>query len=140
LLSEKYSFSCWTPFHEQSVTAYIAVSVYTTIPLLMLAIRAGSVASLLFSLLIYTTLQFKFANKSLENLSKMGNSKSLIENITFRSTDKPHAREECKHRNIQYSAADGKSLHTPRQAQIPEYSNKPKHTNTSITSAHSVKD
>jgi hypothetical protein len=79
LLLEKYSFSCWTPFDEQSVTAHIAVYVYTEIPVLMLAIRQGYILSVLLSTIIHITLQFKLVNNSLEYLSKMENSESPIE-------------------------------------------------------------
>jgi hypothetical protein len=77
---------------------------------------------------------------SLENLSKMKNSDCLIEKNTFNSQDKHHTCEESKYKNIQVSAADVESFHSPSHEQIPECSNKPKHTDTTITTAHCVKN
>jgi hypothetical protein len=83
LLLEKFTFSYWTPFGEKSVTThlaiYIYIYIYIEIPVLMFAIRAESVASVLLGTMIYISLQFKCVNNSLENLSKMENSDCLIE-------------------------------------------------------------
>jgi hypothetical protein len=54
--------------------------------------------------------------------------------------DEQHTSEEFKDTNLHASATDGESLHTPSQAQIPEYCNKHKNANTSITTAHCIKD
>jgi hypothetical protein len=136
LLLEKYPFSCWTPFGEKSVTAHLTVYIYTAIPTFM----EESIASILMGTLIYISLQFKFVNKSLENLSNMEESDTQIEQNTFSSTEKQHTCKESNNRNLPVSATDFESFHTLSQAQIPECSNKPKHTNTSITTAHRVKD
>jgi hypothetical protein len=78
---KKYAFSCWTPFQEKSVTAHLVIYIYTAIPLFMMALKAGSVASVLTSTLIYRSLQFRFVSKSLEELSNMENTESQIEQI-----------------------------------------------------------
>jgi hypothetical protein len=53
LLLEKYSSSCQTPFDEMSVTAHLAIYIYTAIPIFMMALRARSVVSVLTSTMIY---------------------------------------------------------------------------------------
>jgi hypothetical protein len=148
LLLEKYPFSCWTPFGETSVTAHIAVYLYTAIPVLLLAFRTGSVASVLLGTMIYISLQFKFVNKSMEYLSNMENSDSLIEKKTVNSQGKHHICEESNYTNTLLPATIGEinkerkneSLQSPSQAQVAECSNKPKHTNTTINTAHCVND
>jgi hypothetical protein len=79
-------------------------------------------------------------NYSLENLSKLENSDSLIEKNTFISQDKQNTCEESNYKNIQVPATDVESFHSPSHEQIPECSNKPKHTDTSISTAHCVKE
>jgi endonuclease III-like uncharacterized protein len=71
LLLEKYTFSCWTPFDEKSVMVHLAIYIYTAIPVLMMALKVGSATSVVIGTLIYTSLQFKFVRKSLEDLSNM---------------------------------------------------------------------
>jgi hypothetical protein len=39
LLLEKYPFSCWTPFDKNSVTGHLAIYTYTTIQVLMIALK-----------------------------------------------------------------------------------------------------
>jgi hypothetical protein len=148
LLLEKYPFSCWTPFDEKSVTAHIAVYLYTAIPVLMLAFRTGSVASVLLGTMIYISLQFKFVNKSMENLGNMEKSDSLIENKTVNSQDKQNTCEESNSTNTKLPATGGErnkerkkeSLQSPSQAQVAECTNKPKHTNTTINTAHCLNE
>jgi len=55
LLLEKYSFSCWTPFDENSVMVHLAIYIYTVIPVLMMAFKAGFVTSVVHGTLIYTS-------------------------------------------------------------------------------------
>jgi hypothetical protein len=57
LLIEKYPFSCWTPFDEKSVTAHLAIYIYTVIPVLMMALKGGSATSVVIGTLIYASLQ-----------------------------------------------------------------------------------
>jgi hypothetical protein len=140
LLLEKYPFSCWTPFDEKSVTAHLDIYIYTVIPVLMMAIRCGSVSSVLFGTLIYTSLQFKFVSKSLEELRNMEDYEIQIEQNTFRTLDDQHMCEEFICRNCQVSATDSEPLQTPSQEQIPECCNVQQHRHTSITTAHCMKD
>jgi hypothetical protein len=155
LLLEKYPFSCWTPFDEKSVLAHLAIYIYTTFPVLIAALRVGSAASVLSGTLRYTSLLFKSVCQSLEELSNIDDSDKLIEQNPSSTPDKQHMCEEFKDislpdeqhmceefkdTNLHASATDGESFHTPSQAQIPEYCNKHKNTNTSITTAHCVKD
>jgi hypothetical protein len=140
LLLEKYPFSCWTPFGEKTVAAHLAMYLYTAIPVFMMALRAASFASIPMGTLIYISLQFKFVNNSLENLSNMEDPDTQIEQNTSSSPEKQHTCKESNYRNIQVPATDGESFHTPSQAHIPECSNKHENTNTSITIAPSVKD
>jgi hypothetical protein len=140
LLLEKYPFSCWTPFGEKSVTAHLAMYIYTVIPVFVMALKSGSVTCTLFGIMIYISLKFKFVTESLEKLNNVENSDSQMEQNASTSPDKPNTSEKSKYRNCQVSATDDESFHTSSQAQTPECSNKPKHTNTSITTAHCVKD
>jgi hypothetical protein len=141
LLLEKYPFSCWTPFDGKSVMAHLAVYIYTVIPVLMMALKAGSAASVLFGTLIYTSLQFKFVNKSLEDLSNMEDSNSSqTEQNTFSTVEERHRCEEFNYRDCQVYATDRESFQTPSQAQIPDCCNIHKYRDTSITTAHCVKD
>jgi hypothetical protein len=136
LLLEKYPFSCWTPFGEKSVVAHLAVYIYTAIPVFMIALRVGSITSVLFSTLIYISLQFKFVRQSLEDLSNMEDSESKIEQNTFSCPDKQHMCEEFNDRNLQVSATDGESFQTSSQVHTPECLN----TDTSTTTAHCLMD
>ena len=140
LLLEKYPFSCWTPFDEKSVMAHLAMYIYTAIPVLMIALRGGSVASVLIGTLTYTSLQFKFVRKSLEELSTMEDSERQVEQNTFSSLDNQHMCEEFICRNCQVSVTDRESSQTPSQAQIPEICNIHKCRDTSITTSHCVID
>jgi len=141
LLLEKYPFSCRTPFDEKSVTGHLAIYIHTAIPVLMMALKAGSVASVLVGTLTYTSLQFKFVRKSLEDLSYMEDSYSTqIEQNTFTTPDGQHTREEFNYRNFQVSAADSESFQTPSQAQIPECCNVHQYRDISITTVNCVMD
>jgi hypothetical protein len=120
LLLEKYPFSCWTPFDEKSVTAHLAIYVYTAIPVLMMALNSGSVTSVLIGTLIYTSLQFKFVSKSLEDLSNMDDSdSSQTEQNTFSNVEEQQSCEEFNYRNCKVYATDRELFQTPSQAQIP---------------------
>jgi hypothetical protein len=140
LLLEKYPFSCWTPFDEKSVIAHLAMYINAVIPVLMMALRGGSTASVLIGTLTYTSLQFKFVSKSLEELSTMEDSERQVEQNTFSSLDNQHMCEESIYRNSQVSVRDRESFQTSNQAQIPEICNKHKCRDTSITTAHCVMD
>jgi hypothetical protein len=141
LLLKKYPFSCWTPFDEKSVTAHLAIYIYTAIPVLMMALKGGSVASVLIGTFLYTSLQFKFVSNSLENLSNMEDfDSSQIEQNTFNTLDKQHRCEEFNYRNCQVYATDSESFQTPSEAKIPKCCNIQKYRDTSITTAHCVKD
>jgi len=140
LLLEKYPFSCWTPFDEKSIMAHIAIYIYTAVVVFMMALKAGSVISVLFSTVIYISLQFKFVSKSLEDLSNTDDSDSQIEQNTFSTLEKQHTCEEFSYRNCQVSATDGESFQTPSQEQIPECFNVQQYRDTSITTAHCVMD
>ena len=140
LLLEKFPFSCLTPFDEKSVTAHQAMYIYTTIPVLLLALKIGSCVSVACGMLLYISLQFKFVCKSLEVISYMEDSDSQIEQDIFTTLDEQHICEKFSNRNIQVSATDGESFQTPSQAQISECWNIHQYTDTSITTAHCVKD
>jgi hypothetical protein len=141
LLLEKYPFSCWVPFDEKSVMAHLAIYIYTAIPVLMMAFNIGSVSSVLTGTLIYTSLQFKFVSKSLEDLSNTEDSdSSQTEQNTFSTVEEQHTREEFNYRNCQVYATDRESFQTPSQAQIAECCKTHKDRDTTITTAHCVKD
>jgi hypothetical protein len=140
LLLEKYPFSCWTPFDEKSVMAHLAVYIYTSIPGFMVAFKAGSATSLLTDTLRYVALQFKFVSKSLKELSNMEDSDSQTAQNKFSTLGKQHPHEELNYRNLQISATDSESFQTPSQAQIPECCNVQQCRDTSITTAHCMKD
>jgi hypothetical protein len=141
LLLEKYPFSCWAPFDEKSVMAHLAIYIYTTIPALMMALKGGSVASVLIGTLIYTSLKFKFVSKSLEDLSNMEDSdSSQIEQTTFSTVEEQHTFEEFIYRNCQVYATDRESFQTPSQAQIAECCKTHKDRDTTITTAHCAMD
>jgi hypothetical protein len=59
---------------------------------------------------------------------------------TCKFLEKQHTCEGSNYRNFPVSATDGELSQTPSKAQIPEYSNKPNHTDTSIATAHCVKN
>jgi hypothetical protein len=169
LLLEKYPFSRWTPFDEKSVMVHLAIYIYTAIPVLIMALKGGSVTSVVIGMLIYTSLQFKFVCKSLEDLSNMEDSNSSqieqntfrtldkqhtcedlrniedfdssqIEQNTFSTPDKLHTCEEFNYRDCQVNATESESFQTQSQAQIPECCNIHKYRDTSITTAHCVKN
>jgi hypothetical protein len=106
----------------------------------MAAFRAGSVASVLVSTVIYISLQFKFVNKSLEDLNNIENSESQKVENTLSTPGKQHECEESSYRNIQVPATDGESFHTLNQTQVPECSNQHTNTDTSITTVNCVQD
>jgi len=106
----------------------------------MLALRAGSVTSVLTGLLRYISLQFKFVSESLEELNNMEDSDNQTEQNTLTTLDKQHTGEEFIDRNLQVSATDGESFQTPSQGQIPECCNVQEHRDMSITTGHCVKD
>jgi hypothetical protein len=141
LLLEKYPFSCWTPFDENSAKLHLAIYIYTLIPVLIMALKAGSVASVIFGTLIYSSLQFKFVGKSLEDLNNMEDSdSSQIEQNTFDTPDELHTCEEFNCRDGQVYATESESFQTPSQAQISECCNISKYRDASITTVHCVKD
>jgi hypothetical protein len=141
LLLEKYPFSCWTPFGEKSVTAHLAIYIYTAIPLLMMALNGGSVTSVVIGTLIYTSLQFKFVSKSLEDLSNMEDSdSSQIEQNTFSTVEEQHTCEEFSYRDCQVYAKKSESFQTPSEAQIPDCCDMHNYRDTSITTAHCAMD
>ena len=140
LLLEKYPFSCWTPFDEKSVMAHLVVHIYTAIPVFMIALRAGSVASVLTGTMIYISVQFKFVSNSLEELSNMEDSDNQTGQKISSTQNEEHPCEEFKGRNLQVSATDGESFQTPSQEQIPECCNVQQYRDTNITTAHCVKD
>jgi hypothetical protein len=140
LLLEKYPFSCWTPFGGKSVTAHLAIYIYTAIPVFMMALRAGSTASVLLVTIIYMSLQFKFVSNSLEDLSNMEVSNSHIEQNTSSSPDTQQTCKKPTYRDIPVSATDSDSFHTPSQAQTPECSNNQQNRVTSTNTLHCVMD
>jgi len=137
---EKYPFSCWTPFDEKSVMVHLAIYIYTVIPVLMMALKAGALVSVLIGTLTYTSLQFKFVRKSLEELSNMEDSGRQIEQNTFTTLDDQYTCEEFIYRNCQVSATGTESFQTPSQTQTPGCCNIHQYRNTSITTANCVKD
>jgi hypothetical protein len=141
LLLEKYPFSCWAPFDEKSITGHLAIYIYTAIPVLIMALIAGSVTSIVIGTLIYTSLQFKFVSKSLEDLSNIEDSDTTqIEQNTFTTPDGQHMCEEFNCKNCHDSATDSESIQTPSQTQVPECCDIHKFRDTSITTGHCVKD
>jgi hypothetical protein len=141
LLLEKYPFSCWTPFDEKSVTAHLAIYIYTAIPVLVIALKTGSSTSVVIGTLIYTSLQFKFVSKSLEDLSNMEHfDSSQIEQNTFSTVEEQHTCKEFNYRDCEVYARNRESFQTPSQAQIPECCKTDKYRETSINTAHCVKD
>jgi hypothetical protein len=107
LLLEKYPFSCWIPFGERSVTAHLAVYIYTAISVLILALRAGTLPTVLISIMRYISFEFKFVCKSLEELSTMEDSDKQREQNTSGTPDEQHKCEEFSNTNIPVTATDG---------------------------------
>jgi hypothetical protein len=140
LLLEKYPFNCWTPFGEKSVTAHLAIYIYTAIQVFMMALRGGSTASVLVVTMIYISLQFKFVSNSLEDLGNMETSNSHIEENTSSSPDTQYTCKKSTYREIPVSATDGDPFHTPSQAQTPECSNNQQNRDTSTNTRHCVTD
>jgi hypothetical protein len=141
LLLKKYPFSCWTQFDEKSVMVHLAVYIYTAIPVLMMALKCGSATSVVIGTLIYTSLQFKFVSKSLEDLSNMEHfDSSQIEENTVSTVEEQHMCAEFYYRDCQVYATDRESFQTPNQAQIPEHCNIHKYRYTHITTAHCAMD
>ena len=140
LLLEKYPFSCWTPFDENSIMAHQVIYIYTAIPVFMMAIKAGSVTSLVTGIVRYISVQFIFVSKSLEELNNMEDSDNQKGQNTFSAPGKQHPGEEFSNRNLQVSATDGESFQPPSQEQVPECCNIQQYRDTSITTLHCVKD
>jgi hypothetical protein len=114
---------------------HLAIYIHTAIAVLMKALKAGSAASVLIGTLIYTSLQFKFVSKSLEDSYS-----NQIEQNAFSTLDEQHTCEEFNYRDCQVYTTDRESFQTPSQAQIPDCCNIYKYRDTSITTAHCVKD
>jgi endonuclease III-like uncharacterized protein len=141
LLLEKYPFSCWAPFGEKSVMVHLAIYIYTAIPVLIMALKCGSATSVVIGTLMYTSLQFKFVSKSLEDLNSMEDSdSSQIEQNTFSTVEVQHTCEEFNYRDCHVYATDRESFQTPSQAQIHECCNIHEYRSTRINTAHCVKD
>jgi len=140
LLLVKYPYSCWTPFDEKSIMAHIFIYIYTAIPVFMMALKAGSVISLLTGLSRYISLQFTFVIESLEELNNIEDSDNETGQDTFSTPSEQHPGEEFDDRNLKVSATDGDSFHTPSQGEIPESCNIPKYGDTSITTSNCVMD
>jgi hypothetical protein len=139
LLLEKYPFSCWAPFDKKSVTAHLAMYIYTTIPVLMMAFRSGSATCASLNIIRYISLQFKFVSESLERLSDMENYDSQMEQNIITSPEKQNTSEESIYRDCQVSATD-ELFPTQNKSQVPECSNEPMHRDTSTITAHCLKD
>jgi len=140
LLLVKYPFSCWTPFDEKSIMAHVVIYIYTAIPVFMMALKAGSVASVLTGTMRYISVQFTFVSKSLEELNNIEDSDKQTGQNTFSTSGEQHPGEELSDRNLQDSAKDGESFHTPSQEQIPERCNIQQYKVTSITTVQCVKN
>jgi len=140
LLLVKYPYSCWTPFDENSIMAHLVIYIYTAIPVFMMALKGGSVISLVTGLLRYISLQFTFVSKSLEELNNIEDSDNETGQNTFSTPGEEHPGEEFGDRNLQVSAPDGKSFQTPSQEQIAECCNVQQYGDTSITPANCVMD
>ena len=140
LLLVKYPFSCWTPFDEKSVILHLVIYIYTAIPTFMMALKSGSVTSVMTGTIRYISLQFKFVSKSLEELHNIEDSDNLTGQNTFISVGEEHPGEEFSDRNLQECAKEGESFQTPSQEQIAECSNVQQYKDTSITTVHCVKN
>jgi hypothetical protein len=105
-----------------------------------MALRAGSAGSVMMVTMIYISLQFKFVNNSLEDLSNMEVSNSHIEENTFSSPQTQHTRKKSTNSDFPVSATDGESFHTPSQAPTPECSNNQQNRDTSTNTLHCVMD
>ena len=106
-----------------------------------MALKGGSATSVVIGTLIYTSLQFKFLSKSLEDLSHMEYSdSSQIEQNTFSTLNRQHTCEEFNYRDCEVYTTDSESFQIPSQAQIPECCNIHKYRDTSITTAHFLMD
>jgi len=140
LLLVKYPFSCWTPFDEKSIMAHLVIYIYTAIPVFMMALKAGSVVYVLIGTMRYISVQFTFVSKSLEELNNIEDSDNQKGQNTFSTSGEQHPGEELSDRNLQDSAKNGESFHTPSQEQIPECCNVQQYKVTSITTVHCVKD
>jgi len=140
LLLVKYPFSCWTPFDEKSIMAHLVIYIYTAIPVFMMALKAGSVASVVTGTMRYISLQFTFVSKSLEELNNIEDSDNQTGQNTFSTVGEEQPGEEFSDSNLQDSAKDGESFQTPSPEQIPESCNVQQHKDTSITTVQCVKD
>jgi len=140
LLLVKYPFNCWTPFDENSIMAHLVIHIFTAIPLFMMALKVGSVASLLTGTMRYISVQLTFVTKSLEELNNIADSDNQKGQNEFSTPGEQHPGEEFSDRNLQVSAKDGESFHTPSQEQIAECYNVQEYRDTSINTGHCVKD
>jgi len=120
--------------------AHLAVYIYTAIPIFMLALITGSVASALTGTMRYISVKFKFVSKSLEDLSNMEDSDNHTGQNTFSWLVEQHSHVEFSDRNLQVSVTNSESFQTPSQEQIPECYNIQQYRDTSITTGHCVKD
>jgi hypothetical protein len=120
--------------------AHLAVYIYTAIPIFMTALKSGSVASTVIGTLLYISLHFKFVSTSLEELNKIEDFDSKIEQNTVSSLDEQHTGEKSTYRNIKVSATDGETIKTPKEAQKLECCNTHKHIDTIVTASHCVND
>ena len=105
-----------------------------------MALKAGSVTCLLTGLVRYVSLQFTFVIESLEELNNIEDSDNKTGQETFNTPGEEHPGEEFGVRNLQVSAPDGESFHTPSQEQMPECCNVQQYRDTSITPANCVMD
>jgi len=92
---------------------HLAIYIYTAIPVLMMALTGGSATSVVIGTLIYTSLQFKFESKSLEDLSNMEYSdSSQMEQNTFSTLDRS-IRVKISTTETQVYATDRESFQIP---------------------------
>jgi hypothetical protein len=119
LLLENIILAAGHPFDENSVTARLTIYIYTVIAVLIMKLNAGSVTSVMIGTLIYTSLQFKFVSKSLEDLSNMEYSdRSQTELNEFSILDEQHTCGEFNYTDCQDYATNIESLQIPSQAKV----------------------
>jgi hypothetical protein len=138
LLLEKYPFSCWTPFDEKSSMVHIAIYIYTIIPALAEALKAGAMVFMGTCTLTYLSLQFHFVKESLEDLSNMEDSDSPIEQNIFSTPEEQHMCEGLNYRNVTVPATYGGSFQPPSQAKLLDCWNKHLHRDKTISIADHV--
>jgi hypothetical protein len=106
----------------------------------MMALKAGSVTSVLSGTMRYISFQFKLVSKSLEELNNMEDSDIQTGQKIFSTLGEQRPFEKLNERNLQVSATDSESFQTPSQEHIPEFCNIQPNRDTNITTAHCVKD